>query len=213
MTDNGQASRTGKLNGKKVNLHTAGFKTGKGSPYEGGTHVPAFWHWKGVLGESVDINALTAHIDLYQTFCELAGVQIPDSVQSIDGRSLVPLLESPDAEWADRALFVHKGRWEKGADPNGSQFKNCAVRTKRWRFVNNKELYDISVDPYETTDVAQDHPEVIAKLRKTYEQWWSDTVPLMVNEDAPYAPEHPQAVRYNKQLKEKGIPDWEPPKI
>jgi arylsulfatase len=213
MTDNGQAGRSGKQNGKKVDLHTAGFKTGKGSPYEGGTHVPAFWHWKDVLGEGVNINALTAHIDLYKTFCELAGVQIPGDVQAIDGRSLVPLLQKPDAQWADRQLFVHKGRWEKGDDPNGSQFKDCAVRTSRWRFVNNKELYDISVDPYEATDVSGDHPDVIAKLRKTYEQWWTDTVPLMVNEDAEYASEHPQAVRYNKQLQEKGIPDWEPPKI
>ncbi|MCG8650042.1 MAG: sulfatase-like hydrolase/transferase, partial [Pirellulales bacterium] len=49
MTDNGQAGRRAKLNGKPVSLFTAGFKTGKGSPYEGGTHVPAFWRWKGVL--------------------------------------------------------------------------------------------------------------------------------------------------------------------
>ena len=43
MTDNGQAGSRGKLNGKPTKLFTAGFKTGKGSPYEGGTHVPAFW--------------------------------------------------------------------------------------------------------------------------------------------------------------------------
>ena len=78
MTDNGQAGRSGKLNGKRVPMYTAGFKTGKGSPYEGGTHVPAFWRWKGVLGEGVDIPALTAHIDLFKTFCQLAGAEIPD---------------------------------------------------------------------------------------------------------------------------------------
>lgn len=213
MTDNGQAGRGGKLNGKPTQLFTAGFKTGKGSPYEGGTHVPAFWRWKGVLGEGVDIDELCAHIDLFKTFCELAGVTIPSTVQPIDGRSMLPLLEDPKADLPDRYLFTHQGRWAKGDDPNESKFKNCAVRTERWRWVNNSELYDIENDPYETTNVAEEHPEVIADLRKAYDQWWAETVPLMVNEDVPYAPAQPQAVRYEKQKAERGIPDWEPPPL
>ncbi len=213
MTDNGQAGRSGKLNGKRTPIYTAGFKTGKGSPWEGGTHVPAFWRWKGKLGEGVDIPALTAHIDLYKTFCELTGTEIPSDIQPIDGRSLLPLLQNPDADWADRNLFVHVGRWEKGADPNASKFKSCGVRSQRWRFVNNKELYDIAADPHEKQDVAAEHPEVVAELRKAYDQWWSETVPLMVNEDAPYSAEHPQDVRYEQQLKERGIPKWTPPTL
>ncbi|VGO21275.1 arylsulfatase [Pontiella sulfatireligans] len=213
MTDNGQAGRNGKLNGKSRKLFTGGFKTGKGSPEEGGTHVPAFWRWKDVLGKGVDINGLTAHIDFYKTFCELAGAKIPASIQKIDGRSMLPLLEDPKANWPDRELFIHVGRWNKGEDPNESKFKKCAVRTQRWRFVNNKELYDIVADPYETTNVIDEHPEVVEKLRKAYDQWWADTVPMMVNEDRPYATEHPQEVRYEKQLKERGIPAWKAPSI
>jgi arylsulfatase len=213
MTDNGQAGRRAKLNGKNTPLFTAGFKTGKGSPYEGGTHVPAFWRWKGVLGEGVDINALTAHIDLYKTFCELAAVEIPAGIQQIDGRSMLPLLENPQAAWDDRYLFVHQGRWAKGADPNESKFKNCAVRTQRWRLVNDKDLYDISKDPYEKVNVIDDHPQVVADLRAAYDKWWAETVPLMVNENAPYAPQQPQAVRYEKQKAEQGIPNWTPPSL
>lgn len=37
----------------------AGHKTGKGTPYEGGVHVPAFWYWKGKLQEDRDIAALS----------------------------------------------------------------------------------------------------------------------------------------------------------
>lgn len=213
MTDNGQAGRSGKKNGKPAQMFTAGFKTGKGSPYEGGTHVPAFWRWKGKLGQGVDISALTAQIDLYKTFCDLAGVTIPDNIQAVDGRSLIPLLENANSDWADRNLFVHVGRWAKGADPNGSKFNKCAVRSQRWRFVNNKELYDIDADPYEKVDVADAHPDVIENLRTAYDQWWDDTVPLMVNEDAPYAARQPQEVRYEKQVADKGIPDWIAPKL
>lgn len=213
MTDNGQAGRRGKVNGKSTPIFTAGFKTGKGSPYEGGTHVPSFWRWKGKLGEDVDIPALAAHIDLFETFCDLSGTSVRDGIQQRDGTTLLPLLDDPDAHWADRKLFVHNGRWEKGSDPNKSKFKSCAVRTQRWRFVNNEELYDITADPYETTNVAAEHPEVVAELRKAYDAWWEKTVPLMVNEDAPYAPDHPQDVRYEKQLKERGIPKWSAPAL
>ncbi|RMF99934.1 MAG: arylsulfatase, partial [Planctomycetota bacterium] len=114
LTDNGQSVLRGRKDGKQIPLYTAGFKSGKGSPYEGGTHVPCFWRWKGVLGEGVDVPALAAHIDLYPTFVELAGAKLPEKMQKIDGRSLVPLLENPKAEWPDRCLFVHRGRWPKG---------------------------------------------------------------------------------------------------
>ena len=213
MTDNGQSGWKAKRNGKRVPIFTAGFKSFKGSPYEGGTHVPAFWHWKGRLGEGVDIPALTAHIDLYRTMCDLAGVTIPDDIQQIDGRTMVPLLDDPTADWPDRNLFVHQGRWEKGEDPNLSKLKRCAVRTTRWRFVNNRELYDISVDPYEKTNVIDQHPDVVQELRDAYDQWWAETVPLMVNEDVPYSTDHPQDVRYEKQLAERGIPRWVPPEL
>jgi hypothetical protein len=116
-------------------------------------------------------------------------------------------------DWPDRELFIHAGRWGKGEDPNGSKFKKCAVRTQRWRLVNNKDLYDIANDPFETTNVIDQHPEVVEKLRKAYDQWWVDTLPLMVNEDNAYTTEHPQEVRYEKQLKERGIPEWSAPNL
>ena len=202
-----------KKDGKRASLFTAGFKTGKGSPYEGGTHVPAFWRWKGVLGEGKDIGALVRHFDLFKTFCELAGAEIPDGIQKIDGRSLVPLLENPKAEWEDRNIFIHCGRWPKGENPDESRRKKFAVRNQRWRLVGEKELFDISNDPLEDENVFDQHPEVVAEMLKAYDAWWDETRPLMVNEDLPYAKEHPQDVRYEKQLKEQGIPDWVPPEI
>lgn len=211
MTDNGATHLNGKLNGQKVKHFNANLKGGKNSPWEGGTHVPAFWQWKGGLAEGVDIDAMTSHIDLYKTFCDLAGVTLPAKMQELDGRSLLPLLKDPGADWPDRQRFVHCGRWNSGKR-DASKFKKCAVRTERWRFVNNKELYDISKDPFEKTDVAGQHAEVITKLRQTYDQWWESVLPLMVNEGLPkVSPENqPLAIRYYKQLKEKGIPEWTP---
>lgn len=214
MTDNGATHLSGKLNGKKLRHFNANLRGGKNSPYEGGTHVPAFWQWKGIFREGVDVEALTAHIDLYKTFCELAGAELPVEMQELDGRSLLPLLKDPQATWPDRELFIHCGRWNPGKRAD-FKFKKTAVRTERWRFVNNQALYDISTDPFETTDVASSHPEVVETLRKSYDQWWASVLPMMVNEDLPkVAPEdQPLAIRYNQQLKEIGIPEWAPADI
>lgn len=207
MTDNGQAGRNGKRNGKSLKLFTAGFKTGKGSPYEGGTRVPSFWRWKGVLGEGVDIDALTAHLDLFPTFAELTGAKLSRGAQ-VEGRSLAPLLRNPRAPWRDRFLFTHQGRWPKGADPQDFKFKNCAVRNERFRLVNNQELYDIQHDPYETTNVIDCYPDAVKTMRAAYDRWWTKLGPLMVNETVPNSPTKPFFELYERQLNGEGIPAW-----
>ena len=210
MTDNGMSMGGIKHRGKSLKAFNAGMKGSKNSTNEGGTHVPSFWHWKGVLGEGVDIGALTAHIDLYKTFCDLAGANLPEKMQDIDGRSLLPLLEDPKAKWVDRELFVHRGRWKAGEREEKKYA--CAVRTARWRFVNNKQLYDIANDPGETTDVADSHPEVVDRLRTSFDKWWESVLPLMVNEGLPEIEQKdkPLALRYYRQQEEKGIPEWSP---
>ena len=212
MTDNGGTHLRGTLNGENVQHFNFDMRGGKNSPYEGGTHVPVFWRWKGVLGEAVDIDALTAHIDFYKTFCELAGVKLPGKMQDLDGRSLLPLLEETKYDWPDRELFVNCGRWPPG-ERDAFKYVKCAVRTERWRFSNNEELFDISVDPGETNDVAAMYPEVVEQLRKKYDLWWDSTLPLLVNEGLPRVKEHPLAIRYQKQLEERGIPEWAPDEI
>ena len=214
MTDNGATHLKGKLNGAPVVHFNGNLKGAKNTPFEGGTRVPAFWQWKGVLSEGVDVTALTAHVDLYKTFCELAGVTLPSDAQELDGRSLLPLLENPTAAWPERELFFHCGRWAAGK-LDAAKFSKCAVRSDRWRFVNNRELYDISNDPGETTDVSAAFPEVVDQMRKSYDKWWASVLPLMVNEGLPLvAPEdQPLAIRYTKQLEEQGIPEWAPAEL
>lgn len=214
MTDNGMSMPSITRNKEKFKPFNANMRGGKNSPNEGGSHVPAFWQWKGVLKPGVDIDVLTAHIDIYKTFVQLADAQLPEKMQELDGRSLLPLLKDPSAEWPDRELFVHCGRWPSGKR-DAFKFQKCAVRTEKWRFTNNTELYDIENDPGETTDVADKYPEVVQQLRKSYEQWWTSALPLMVNEDLPRVsgPDQPFAKLYNKQKAEQGIPDWTPTKM
>ena len=49
--------------------------------------------------------------------------------------------------------------------------------------------------------------------RQAYDQFWSEALPLMVNEDAPMSPTQPFHELYYQQEKESGIPPWQPPSL
>jgi arylsulfatase A-like enzyme len=189
MTDNGHPL---------ANLYSAGMRGAKGTPYQGGTRVPSFWRWPGVLQPGVDVDRLAAHIDLLPTLAELTGAKLPERVK-LDGRSLVPLLKDPAAAWPDRYLFVHVGRWEKGKAEQ-SKYAKCAVRSSRFRLVNNAELYDIRSDPGETQNVIAAHPEAVAAMRAAYDRWWAEILPCLENEDAVGPKVNPFKARYWQQF-------------
>ena len=223
MTDNGTNMKTIGKKGQKsrVLAHNAGLRGHKDTNWEGGTHVPAFWYWKGTLGEGVDISALTAHIDLYRTFCALAGAKIPESSLTPKGRSLLPLLETPEATWTDRTLFSHRGRWGGGGRGKKTRalakYYGASVRNQRWRLVYEMDgqgpwLSDISADPGEQKNLITEYPEIAEQLKAAFDQWWDASEAFLINEGLPRikAGEHHLQQLYDKQLKDQGIPNWEP---
>ena len=116
-----------------VRIFNAGMRGQKNTPYQGGTRAAAFFRWPGALKPD-DVNQLAAHIDLFPTLAELARARVPAGVK-LDGRSLVPLLQNPNAAWTDRYLFTHIGRWEKGKAAE-SKYAKCRVRNGRYSMVN-----------------------------------------------------------------------------
>jgi arylsulfatase len=182
-------------------LFNAGMRGSKGSPYQGGTRSPCFFRWPaGGIPAGAECDALTAHIDIFPTLAEIAGSKLSPEVQKqIEGISMVPLLRNPQAEWPDRFLLHHAGRWANGKAEQ-SKYRNCAIQNARFTLVNNTELYDLKNDPGEKTNVIAEHPDVVSNLRKAYDQWWSDTLPLMVNEDAVGPNINPMKELYWKQF-------------
>jgi arylsulfatase A-like enzyme len=161
----------------------------KGAAWLGATRAASFWRWPGTLMPA-DCAALTAHIDVMPTPAELAGAKLNRrTTAQIEGRSLVPLLENPAAPWPNRFLFTHLGRWPKGADPNDSKFKSCAVRNARWTLVSDSgarapqwQLFDVTSDYGQKQDVATTHPEVVREMAAAYDVWWRSVQPQLVNE-------------------------------
>jgi arylsulfatase A-like enzyme len=182
MTDNGSAE--GYENWRKEPGTwagwNAGMREGKGSEYDGGHRVPFFLRWpKGGLVGGRELGLLSAHIDVLPTLAELCGLELPGDLQ-LDGTSLAPALRaavgSPAAKasrtLADRVLFVHSQRVDAPI-----KWRQSAVMTSRFRLVNGVELYDMAADRGQSTDVAAQHGEVVAQLRRAYDEWWTSLEP------------------------------------
>jgi arylsulfatase len=189
-----------------VPIFNAGMRGQKVTPWLGGTRAMSLWRWPAALTPA-DCDRLTAHIDFFPTIAELAGAKLSDAVQrQVEGRSLVPLLENPKASWEDRVLFMHVGRWPKGASVDDYKYGGCSVRCTRWHMVSagkdkpRWQLFDLTVDPGEKTNVADKHPEVVKRLQAEYDPWWSSLPPYLVNEDAVGPKENPFKVLYRKQF-------------
>jgi len=96
-------------------------------------------------------------IDLYPTLVELCG--LPER-KGLDGQSILPLLKDPKKKW-ERPVVMTYG------------FKNHAIRTERWRYIQyndgSEELYDHTRDLDEWTNLASQskYKRVIRKLRKS----------------------------------------------
>ena len=92
------------------------------------------------------------------------------------------LLKDPQAEWPDRILVHHFGNWAQGTAEE-CKYRRSAVQNSRFSLVNNEELYDLKADPGETTNVIDEHPEVVTELRAFHDRWWEEVLPLLVNEN------------------------------
>jgi arylsulfatase A-like enzyme len=198
ITDNGGTEGTGVWN--------AGMRGSKCTAWQGGTRAASFWRWPGVL-KPADVTKLTAHLDVLPTLAEIAGAKLPaDVAAKLDGRSLVPLLSDPAADWPDRCLFTHVGRWPKGKSTD-AKFSNCSIRTSRYSLVydgrggpRDWKLFDLSVDPGERNDVSAGHPDVVEKLLSAYDKWWDEILPCLENENAVGPAVNPFKELYWKQF-------------
>ncbi|HSU67253.1 MAG TPA: arylsulfatase, partial [Tepidisphaeraceae bacterium] len=165
-------------------IFDAGLRGTKATPYQGGTRAPSFWRWPACFQGGRDVNALTAHIDIFPTLAQIVGVPLQGALaEQVEGRSLLPLLTDPHANWPDRMLVTHVGRWAPGKRA-ASEFVKCSIRDSRFTLVDNEELYDLQNDPGERTNVIDAHPAEVAKLRTAYQQWWTDVQPYLINEGA-----------------------------
>lgn len=196
-------------NGSAAGAFNAGMRGYKNTPYEGGHRVPCFIRWPGKIGAPRDIGGLTAHFDLLPTLMDLTGVPAPSPDMGFDGISLKRRLMG-EAEAAERTLFVQSHRIHIP-----KPWRQSAVLSEQYRLINGQELYDVKADPGQKQDIAAAHPQVVADLRKKYEDWFAKTgtefnVPARIVLGSKH--ENPSDLTCHDWMMEndKGVPAYQP---
>lgn len=154
---------------------TAGLKGRKWSLYEGGIREPLIVRWPGrVPAGRADETTVIAAMDLFPSLARIAGASLPHEVK-LDGEDMSRALLG---ETVDRTSPIY---WYYPNDlkPGNPEFvtPTLAVREGRWKLLveqdgSGAELYDLSNDPYEQTDLATAHPEVVERLTAQTLSWW-----------------------------------------
>ncbi len=164
--------------------YNAGMRGHKTELWEGGHRVPLFLRWPaGGFGEPRDVEGLTQVQDLLPTLMDLAGL-VAAEPPKLDGISLAPVLRGQAAVPEDRMVVINYSRMPFGFEypspdsPSIMRREGAAVLWKRWRLLEDRELYDLAADPMQQQNVADQHPEVVAKMRAHLDSWWGEVEDL-----------------------------------
>jgi arylsulfatase len=159
-------------------------REGKGTCWEGGTRVPCIMRWPGKIPAGSVCDDMLMTIDLLPTIAKVIGADLPD--HHIDGLDVGPLVfGQPAARNPHDAYFFYYNRSELHAVTSGDgrwklyfphSYRSFAGKTGRndgspveyeMKRTLTPELYDLKNDVSETTNVADQHPEVIEKLMQS----------------------------------------------
>jgi arylsulfatase A-like enzyme len=141
---------------------------GKGSTWEGGVRVPTLAWWPGKIAPGSVCDAVAGTLDVLPTCLKIAGAGVP-AEPVIDGRDLSPLLlgQSKDSSREAHYYFsgynlqaVRQGPWKLAiATQPESMGKGTASDANL-----NPRLYNLDQDIGERTNLAAQHPDIVAKL-------------------------------------------------
>lgn len=158
-------------------------RNGKGHLYEGGIRVPLLIRWPGVTRGGTTSELPVTTPDLFATVVEIAGAR---PGQTIDGRSLVPVLRT--GRMNETALFWHYPHYSnQGGVPGG------AIRDGEWKLIEfyedgRVELYHLKSDGGERLNLAEKHRDRARQMRARLEAWRKSVGAVMPKVNPAYDP-------------------------
>ncbi len=157
------------------------FKWYKQNTHEGGVHVPMILHWPIGVGPEHNGTLRRQFVnvsDIAPTIYELLGLNAPETYNGLEqlpvtGRSFAPILNAPDLPATNRLQYFEQfGSRALIAEDNGTWWKAVTRHIKGQSFDEDRwELYNLSTDQSECTDLAEIEP---TKLEELVDLWWEE---------------------------------------
>jgi arylsulfatase B len=161
LSDNGGPTR-------ELTSSNAPLRGQKGMMYEGGLRVPFMVQWKGILPRGQEYDHPVSSLDIYATAAANARAAAPANIEGVD---LVLYLTGQKTGRPHETLF-----WRQGGRAGLRHGDLKLVRMGNRNNAGNAkwELYDLSQDISEETNLAPTNPERLAELVRIWEQMNSE---------------------------------------
>jgi arylsulfatase A-like enzyme len=145
-------------------------RANKGTNYEGGLRVPVIVKWSGRTEPGSTSHEPVISMDFYPTILEATG-QEARPYQHMDGVSLVPVLTGESRLDRD-ALHWHYPHYNR----HPHSFPSGVIRAGDWKLneafeTGELSLYNLADDLGETNNLAKQHPDRAAELRRQLVNW------------------------------------------
>ena len=153
------------------------FRGHKADIYEGGHRVPMIVRWPGVIAPNTTATQTVCLTDLFATVADSIGVPLPTD-SAPDSFSWVPLFKNPAAPHVRNSTIHHsingsfairKGRYKLCFCPDSGGWSDPKPKAKP-NFEEGLQLFDLEQDLQETTNLANDFPELVKELSVEMEQ-------------------------------------------
>jgi uncharacterized sulfatase len=173
-------------NGPEPGVGSAGpFRGSKTTLYEGGTRSPLIvwgpgWIDKAQAG-SVNTQSVFAAFDLAPSLLAIAGIEAGET--AFDGENIAPALLGQKHLSREKPIFWRRPPDRKTAAPNlPERLPDLAMREGHWKLLceydgSKPQLYDLSKDRSETTNIAAQHPEVVSRMCEAVVSWHQSLPP------------------------------------
>lgn len=164
-------------------------RSGKVSTFEGGVRVPAILWGPGRVPPGTTCDAIATTMDILPTFAALAGAQPPQD-RVIDGEDIRHLFHGQfERANPDKTFFyylrvhlqaVRQGDWKlhlpRAKEPLGAApfSRNTHIAPKDRIGFSKPFLVNLKTDIGETTNVADQHPEIVERLLNLAESMRED---------------------------------------
>lgn len=171
-------------NGPEEGAGSAGpFRGLKGMLYEGGIRSPLVVWGPGFVARNkigaTNALSLLAAIDLAPSLLKISGVSTPAGVE-FDGESRLDVLLGRADRPRSRPLFFRRPP-DRPSDDGEGNLPDLAVRDGHWKLLceydgSDPLLYNLDMDPGETSNVAATNPAVVERLTAAVLDW-NNTMP------------------------------------
>ncbi len=159
-------------NGPNSPRWNGGMRGQKGATDEGGVRAPLLIRWPGQIAAGTRIDRIAGAIDLLPTLLSLTNAPRQEGLP-LDGISQAGLLRGEEGPNHDRTIFSH---WAG----------KVSARTNHHRLDAQGRLYDMLVDPGQTTDVSDRFPEEARRLREATEACLMEIRRDLTPDDRPF---------------------------